>query len=187
MVAEIVFDSDLSTCAQEVVVFVILVGGVLLLLSHLLVGQNSVSSTVTASKSWMMTTDALEAARSTEVPVAQPRPPGATHPSGSATSKDKRTSMRRGGNPTPVAVFDAPVPGEPVEGVVLNRSRGGLCITVPHKIEVGQVFAVRTKEFPESLPSVPLRVRHCKQIGDRWRLGCQFVEELPWSVVLLFG
>jgi len=62
-----------------------------------------------------------------------------------------------------------------------------LCLSLPRKVEVGQLLAVRTGSFPESVSSVQLRVRHCKQIGNGWRLGCQFVEDLPWSTVLLFG
>jgi hypothetical protein len=39
----------------------------------------------------------------------------------------------------------------------------------------------------DQVASVRLLVRHCKQKNQEWRIGCQFMEELPWSVLLLFG
>jgi hypothetical protein len=32
-----------------------------------------------------------------------------------------------------------------------------------------------------------VEVRHCRHKGDRWLAGCKFGQELPWSVLLLFG
>jgi hypothetical protein len=121
-----------------------------------------------------------------EKPPVLPWPTAGTQATSSGT-KDKRSSLRRGGNPIAVVVSDALVPGDPAPGLVVNRSRGGLCLMLPRKFDVGQLVAVRSGNFPKEQPSVQLRVRHCKQIGDRWRLGCQFVEDLPWSTVLLFG
>ena len=103
------------------------------------------------------------------------------------SGRDKRGSLRRGGEPIPVFVSNNLVPGEPMQGMVLNRSRGGLCLSIPQPVEVDQTLAVRTGHFPEDLASVQLRVRHCQQTRDGWRIGCQFVQELPWNVILMFG
>jgi hypothetical protein len=86
-----------------------------------------------------------------------------------------------------VLISDALNPGKPLQGLVLDRSRGGLYLSVPHRIDVGSLLTVRTSDFPNDVASVRLLVRHCIQKGNEWRIGCQFVEELPWSVLLLFG
>jgi hypothetical protein len=76
---------------------------------------------------------------------------------------------------------------EPGEGLVVNRSRGGLCLVVHGPVEKGSLLRVRAAHVPDDMPWVPVHVRRCQAKGDSWRLGCQFVEKLPWSVVLLFG
>ena len=100
---------------------------------------------------------------------------------------DKRRSLRRHGNPVTVLISDALNPGKPLQGLVLDRSRGGLYLSVPHRIDAGCQLTVRTPNFHDHVASVRLLVRHCKQKNQEWRIGCQFMEELPWSVLLLFG
>jgi hypothetical protein len=100
---------------------------------------------------------------------------------------EKRRSLRRHGPVVIVLISDALNPGKPLEGLVLDRSRGGLYLSVPHRIDAGSRLTVRTPDFPNHVASVKLLVRHCKQKGREWRIGCQFMEELPWSVLLLFG
>ena len=100
---------------------------------------------------------------------------------------DKRRSLRRHGNSVMVLISDALNPGKPLQGLVLDRSRGGLYLSVPHRIDAGCQLTVRTPNFHDHVASVRLLVRHCKQKNQEWRIGCQFMEELPWSVLLLFG
>jgi hypothetical protein len=100
---------------------------------------------------------------------------------------DTRRSLRRDGNPVKVLISDALNPGKPLQGLVLNRSRGGLYLAVPRRIEVGTRLTIRTPDFPNNVASVRLLVRHCKQKGNEWCIGCQFMDEHPWSVLLLFG
>ena len=184
MLAEVTIDGDLSTYAGEALVFLFLVGGVLFLLTTVVLGQNPVGSDSPPRKLYVPRDDSLSAAGEQDETVAGPtrfkrgRMPRAS---------DKRRSLRRGGNPVPVVVSDVLKPEELVPGMVLNRSRGGLFLSLPQKLAVGQLIAVRTPEFPDCLASVRLRVRHCKQKGDNWQIGCQFMEELPWSVLLIFG
>jgi len=100
---------------------------------------------------------------------------------------DKRHSLRRHGHLVTVLISDTRKPKRPLRGLVLDRSRGGLYLSVPRRIDAGSQLTVRTPDFPHDVASVGLLVRHCKQKGRDWRIGCQFVDELPWSVILLFG
>lgn len=78
-------------------------------------------------------------------------------------------------------------PDQPLEGLVLNRSKGGLQLSVDQAVPVGTVLGVRASAAADNLPWVQIRVKRCRQHGETWTLGCQFVETLPWSVLLLFG
>ena len=104
-----------------------------------------------------------------------------------ANNRDRRASPRRSGNPVKILVSQAGPEGEHFKGLAVNRSRGGLCLSVDRPVEVGQVIHVRAAHAPDGLPWVEMRVKRCQTNGERWRLGCQFVAELPWSVLLLFG
>jgi hypothetical protein len=179
ILAEVLIDGDPFTYAQEAVVFLLLVGGALFLLTTVVLGQNPISSGNSQRKRFVPREDWPGAAGQTEV-----IPKGAQHRSG---AKEKRRSLRRGGISVPVLVSHALAGGEPVQGLVLNRSRGGLRLSLPEKIEVGQLLTVRTLDFPEGLEPVEIRVRHCKQHSQGWHLGCEFVDELTWNVLLLFG
>jgi hypothetical protein len=179
--AEIIVDGSVATYAQEAISFLVLVGGVLFLLSSVVVGQHSPSSSARPRKQSRPSGAAGFTSAARQWPAREARPQA------SASEKNKRRSLRRGGNRIAVLVSDGVVAGDPVGGLVLNRSRGGLCLLVREKVDVDHLLAVRTAAFPKSLPSVRLRVRHCKQVTQGWRLGCQFVDHPPWSTLLLFG
>jgi hypothetical protein len=185
--AEVTFDGDLSTCAWEGLVFLLLLGGILFALCYFVAGQNPVASSSSRPKKSGVRFDSLKVSGSTESPPQ--REPLAASKNGhdNGRTKDKRRALRRGGSPVPVLVSDVETQAESIQGLVLNRSKGGLCLSVSQPIEVGRLLAVRTSNFPEDLDSVQLRVRHCKQKGDSCRLGCQFMQAYPWSVILIFG
>jgi PilZ domain len=153
--------------------FLLLAGGALFLIPTVVLGQNPISS--------------VQARRKKLLPKDDWPSPASLANGSMGRGKEKRRSLRRGGIAVPVVVSKSPAAEETIPGLVLNRSRGGLRLSVPEKVEVGQVLAVRTANFPEGLDPVEVRVRHCKQTSDGWHLGCQFVDELPWNVLLLFG
>jgi hypothetical protein len=186
ILAELIVDGDAATYAEEALFFLLFLGGALFFVTSVVLGQNPALSTPASRKRSLTKNNRVGAARSTDGALGLQRPANVPD-SASAGGKDKRRSLRRDSNPIAIFVSDALIPGDPVEGLVLNRSRGGLCLSVPQKADVGQLLAVRTADFPQALASVQLRVRHCKQTGEAWRLGCQFVDDLPWSTVLLFG
>jgi hypothetical protein len=98
---------------------------------------------------------------------------------------NRRQSLRRNGNPVDVLV--AETKGQEVEGVVVDRSTGGLCLSLPHAVNAQTVLRVIARHAPEDSPWLIVKVRHCRQAENRWLCGCQFMESPPWSQLLLFG
>jgi len=100
---------------------------------------------------------------------------------------DRRQALRRGGNPISVLVNDAECQGHAIKGYVLDRSTGGLCISLSAELPAGTILSVRTTNAPSALPWIQVEVRNCRPVGKDWELGCKFVSTPPWSVLLLFG
>jgi hypothetical protein len=100
---------------------------------------------------------------------------------------EKRAALRRPGNPVPVLISDAPATAEPYYGWVLDRSVGGLRLTVETAVATGTILSLRPTNAPETAPWVQVEVRHCHQDGKNWELGCQFLKTPSWGVLLLFG
>jgi hypothetical protein len=110
--------------------------------------------------------------------------------SGSSVShgmREKRVWLRREGNQMEIDVADIGLTQPPVQGMVLNRSRGGLLLSLPQPTAAGTILSVRPPNAPDEQMWIHVEVRHCKQKADRWHLGCKFTKRLPWSVLLLFG
>ncbi len=103
------------------------------------------------------------------------------------SKNERRNALRRAGNPIAVLISDAEARSKPTGGYVLDRSTGGLCLSVPDQITTGTILSVRTTNAPESIPWVQVEVKSCRPTGGEFELGCQFVKTPPWSVMLLFG
>lgn len=100
---------------------------------------------------------------------------------------ERRSSLRRKGNRVKVFVC----PGEDLaavfEGWVIDRSVGGLALSVPKHIDPGSILSVRTPEAPTTIPWVQVEVKNCRARGRQFEVGCRFVAPVPWNVLLLFG
>jgi hypothetical protein len=77
--------------------------------------------------------------------------------------------------------------GEPCEGWVVDRSRGGLCLSLPGPVAVGAVLDVQSTQYADAASWAPVEVLHLKPDGERWLVGCRFLRDLPWCDLLLFG
>jgi PilZ domain len=184
MLAEVTSDVDLYQYGWEALTFLLLLGGVVFFLGNLVLGHSPVSSAPSRFQQQGDVADLLKSRVGLESMAANAIPPPVNQP---LSKKERRASMRRHGNPVKVAVANPSSPEQPLEGLVLNRSKGGLQLSINHAVSVGTVLGIRASSGAEDLPWVQVRVRRCRQDGDSWRLGCQFVETLPWSVLLLFG
>lgn len=103
------------------------------------------------------------------------------------TPGERRVALRRGGNPVAILISDAEARSRPSPGWVIDRSTGGLCLSVSEAVVEGTILSVRTSNAPETIPWVQLEVKNCRAVGGEYELGCQFVRTPPWSVLLLFG
>jgi hypothetical protein len=187
VLAELTTNGDLSTAVGQAIFFLILSGVALFVLKIAVLGDNPVATSSIPRKRVILQHYLFGVTSQTEGLAGSLSQSILTRSPPSERGREKRRSLRRRGNPVPILISDALNPGKPLQGLILDRSRGGLFLSVPQRIAVGSLLAVRTPDFPGAVPSVGLRVRHCKQKGEDWRIGCQFTEELPWSVLLLFG
>jgi hypothetical protein len=103
------------------------------------------------------------------------------------SSTERRSSLRRFGNPIAILVTDEKAVIEPERGWVCDRSIGGLCVKVAKSFEAGTILNVKACNAPDSIPWVPIEVKTCRQDGGGFELGCQFVKTPNWNTLLLFG
>jgi hypothetical protein len=118
-------------------------------------------------------------------PVHSPRPVRA----GSHRKKqaERRTNVRRSGMTVPVRVTTGGLRLDEIDGTVVDRSQGGLCLDLPEPVQAGQVFRLRSLLYDDMTPWVEVEVRSVRPRGDRWLVGCRFASPLPWGLLLLFG
>lgn len=119
-----------------------------------------------------------------------PRPSRKDHeldPFDQGSLSEKRRSFRRSGNP--VQIFIAPdQSNEPAwRGWVLDRSMGGMCITVADEFKQGTILRLMPANVPAMTPWTDVEVIYCRAVKDGYELGCKFVKQPPWGILLLFG
>lgn len=100
---------------------------------------------------------------------------------------ERRASLRRSGNAVAIQISDAEATAKPHHGWVIDRSMGGLCLSVQEAVAAGTILSIRPSNAPVTVPWIQVEVRNCRSVGIDWELGCQFVRTPPWSVLLLFG
>jgi hypothetical protein len=116
--------------------------------------------------------------------VALPEPAA---PAADADEGAERRASPRRRKQRMVLVANADGAQDPYRGWVMDRSLGGLCLSVDHPIEPGTVLRVRPSSAPARTPWVEVKVKHCNQKEATWELGCEFVRTPSCDVLLLFG
>ena len=102
------------------------------------------------------------------------------------TLTERRRSPRRWGDPVQVYLWDGYPGSEPGRGWIANRSEGGLGLTVLEPVMEGTVLNVRVTIAPETVPWVPLVVKHQHPLAGRWVLNCQLLGTPEREVLLMF-
>jgi len=103
------------------------------------------------------------------------------------SSSERRTAPRRRGNSVPILVSDADGVASPRHGIVVDRSIGGLGLRLDLEVPVGSVITVRPEEASPGASWIQVEVIRCTQVGDSWRVGCQFLRTPAYATLLLFG
>jgi len=106
--------------------------------------------------------------------------------------KARRTTSRRHGNLVSVTNTREPSRAAPPEaramdGWVMNRSGGGLCLLVDEEVAPGTVLTVTPHLDPTSYEWIQVEVKSCRPERKSWLLGCQFLQKLSWDDLRPFG
>lgn len=103
-----------------------------------------------------------------------------------STGKQRRASRRRWLNPAQVSLTT--VSSEtPQQGLVINRSEGGIAILTDSVHQPGAMLFVRAADAPKYITSATVTVRHVRPAGKLWLIGCQYADDVPWNVKVWFG
>jgi hypothetical protein len=106
----------------------------------------------------------------------------------SPTAAERRSLVRRDGEPVEVVLTAGPDGSRTLCGRVVDRSADGLGLQLPHEVPPGEALAVRAAAAPDGTPWTAVRVRHCRPVdGDCWAVGCEFVPAPPQNTLPLFG
>jgi len=117
-------------------------------------------------------------------------PRRAALPSGPLTygsASERRAGFRRRGGRVKVHLADAGAAKDLGSGWVIDRSSGGLCLTVSRRLEAGAVLCVRPAHAPGHTPWVQVEVKSCRERSGVWEVGCRFVRRPSLNVMLHFG
>jgi len=115
------------------------------------------------------------------------RAPSPATPSLVVSSSENRQTQRRDGNPLEVLLALPDEKDHPVHAFLLNRSQGGVCLSLSEEATPGTVLSLRPVKAPEMMPWIDIEVRSCKPATIGWEIGCRFVKTPPFAVYLLLN
>jgi len=99
--------------------------------------------------------------------------------------QERRSAPRRSGNEVDVELDDPDEVLPPLPAWVTDRSVGGLRLSVECPVAEGKLLRVRARG--PAARWVPIEVRSCQPSGNRWDLGCQFLKNPSYDVLMTFG
>jgi hypothetical protein len=102
------------------------------------------------------------------------------------TSPERRKSPRRRGPTVKVLVSDPDGRATRYSALLLDRSPGGMRLSVAEAVPVGTLLTVGPPEGSPSVPWLQMEVKYCIRQDDTWLVGCKFVGTPSWSVLMLF-
>jgi hypothetical protein len=106
----------------------------------------------------------------------------------SGSAAERRSSPRRAGREIKVLVSDSQALAEPEPGFVVNRSLGGLRLSLAREVPEHSILSVRPADAQFDCPWLQVQVKHSVQMKDgNWEVGCEFVKTPPWAVLLQFS
>jgi len=93
--------------------------------------------------------------------------------------KERRTSRRRGGKLKGMIFVRADTAEAPARALLVDRSSGGIRLSVPEAIGPGALLNIRNTSASLETPWVQVEVVHCQAVGSGWEIGCRFTEPPP--------
>jgi hypothetical protein len=134
-----------------------------------------------------MTMGMLGLGRKKAAPLPPPAPKAEGDPFMQGSPSEQRKSFRRHGNPTGVFIALPAEKDQPLQGWVLDRSIGGMCLQASEEFKPGTQLCVLPVNAPPMTPWVDIEVRTCRTLKGGHELGCQFIKTPNWSILLMFG
>ena len=120
-------------------------------------------------------------------PVEEPPTREADDPFVTGSQSERRRALRRQGRAVQVLISDEAALVPHTEGLVLDRSMGGLRLAVDTPVAENAILSLKATDAPHTTPWVQVRVKTCRQQADRYEVGCEFLRTPSWSILLLFG
>ncbi len=140
-------------------------------------GNNSDHSPV--EKSLLVSNPAL-------VTTADGAQPSESASNSSEANSDRRSWPRRK-RAIQVVLQDAAGEDDPFPAWIMDRSIGGLGLSVDQPLEPGTVLRVRRATAPTNVPWVDIQVKSVRIKENTWEVGCQFTRSHSVDVLLQFG
>jgi hypothetical protein len=102
--------------------------------------------------------------------------------------RERRASPRSPRNIRVVFLAEDCALDEPYGGWIVETSRGGLRLRISGEpFAVGTLLQVRGPFAPQRVPWTGVRVKHLRQAGRNWELGCEFVHLPTADTVRMSG
>jgi hypothetical protein len=118
------------------------------------------------------------------VPESQPNE---HNPYSTVISPKRRQTPRGRGAPSRILIFDKNGPKEPFSGYVINRSIGGLCVSLVQPLEEGSILSVRPAKDPRDDVWYEVLVKYCRATDTGWEMGCEFQGRAGSNTMLKFS
>jgi hypothetical protein len=136
--------------------------------------------------------------------VPAPQPAAAKVSAGQGTADEEPSSATSSDSPTPkadgdrrswprrkralqVVLQDTGGEEDPFPAWVMDRSLGGLGLSVDQPLEEGTMLRVRRLNAPADVPWVEIQVKSVRIKESTWEIGCQFTRSLTFDVLMQFG
>jgi hypothetical protein len=103
------------------------------------------------------------------------------------SAMERRLAARRVGRHVRVYVSDASAKAPPFDGWVLDRSIGGVCLSLGRQVPPETILSIRAYNAADTIPWTQVRVLRCQSQGNHYQLGCQFLRTPPFNAMMLFG
>ncbi len=101
------------------------------------------------------------------------------------SAAERRAAPRRGGKPVKILVSNETAEAEPEQGVIVNRSLTGLCMSFGREVPENSILSIRPANALADFSWLQVQVKRCLPTkGGEWELGCQFIRPPAWAVLL---